>query len=174
MPIIQTLARITLWRRGPRDLPVSGPLVAALMLLYAGQSALQLAVGTGKQMVVADGIIDLVVLCAMIVALLAVTSRLHRLPQTLIAVLGVEILLAPLTIVLLSGVHGSREDELVGVLLRLAYIGLLVWDQLIFAHILRCALDASLAVGVLLAVGCALLSYAIMSVLFAAPAAAGA
>ncbi len=159
MPVIQILADIALWRRGPRDLPVSGPLLIAVMGLYITQSAVQTAIATHRDVAVLDGFADLVVTCVVFAVMLAVGRRLYRLPQTLLAVLGTEILLSPLMFALVSGVAGSGEGELLGMALRVALILMLVWNLLIVAHILRATFETSLAVGVLLAIACVLVSY---------------
>ena len=159
MPVIQILADIALWRRGPRDLPVSGPLLLAVIGLYVTQSAVQSAIATHREVAVIDGFADLVVTCVVFAALLAIGRRLYRLPQTLLAVLGTEILLSPLMFVLVSGVSSSREGDVLGMALRIALILMLVWNLLIVAHILRSAFDTSLAVAVLLAIACVLVSY---------------
>ena len=159
LSVVKTLAEIALWRRGPRDLAVSGPVLVAVMGLYALQSTVQLAIATHHDVAILDGIVELAVDCAILAALLAVGGRAHRLPQTLLAVLGTEVLLAPLTIALISGVVATTDGDILGIALRLAQIAVVVWNLLIVAHILRAAFDVSLAVGVLLSIGFAVLSY---------------
>lgn len=169
MTLIRILADIALWRRGPRDLPASGPWVLGAMVVYALENALQTALATHGRAGVLAGVVGVIATSAVLAGILAIGGRLHRLAQTLLAVLGTDILLAPLVVLVAAGIGANDETTLVGLLLRLALLALVVWNLLIVAHILRAAFDATLAVGVALAVGCGVLSYLVTAACVGAP-----
>jgi len=118
----------------------------------------------------ASAIVDLCASSAAVVALLAATGRLGRAPQTLTALLGTGVLLAPAVIALLAGLAALPAADPRGLMLRFLLLGFLLWDRLIAAHVLRAALDTSLAVGVALAVLLAIIVYALVAWLAPLPA----
>lgn len=173
LALLKTFAEIALWRRGPADLPASAPLLAAVMALYLGQSCAQVAVTGRDAPILTAAIADLCASSAVVVALLASTGRLARAPQTLTALLGTGLMLAPAVIALLAGLSSLPATDPRGLLLRLLLLGFLLWDRLIAAHVLRLALDTTLVAGGVLAVLTAIAAYALVAWLAPLPAGVG-
>ena len=173
MALLKTFADIALWRRGPADLPASAALLAVVMALYLLLSCAQMAVTSRDPLPLATAIVDLCAGSAVVVALLAATGRLARAPQTLTALLGTGVLLAPAVIALLAGIATLPAADPRGLVLRFALLGFLLWDRLIAAHVLRAALDTSLVAGVVLAMVLALAVYVLVDWLAPLPAGTG-
>ena len=173
MALLKTFADIALWRRGPADLPASAVLLAVVMALYLAQGCAQMAVASRDGPLLAASIVDLCASSALTVALLAATGRLARAPQTLTALLGTGVLLAPAVIALLAGLAALPATDPRGLLLRFLLLGFLLWDRLIAAHVLRAALDTTLLAGVVLAIVLAIIVYALVAWLAPLPAGTG-
>lgn len=139
---------IALWRRGPRDLPPSGGLLAVAALLYAATSAIQSLLIDGPALAFARGVADLAFTTGAFWLCLAIGRRGHRLPQTLTAVYGTGTLLALPMIVLFLLADALGPDGPVAGAVKLLLLPLLIWGVAVLAHIARQALEAPLAVGV--------------------------
>ena len=155
-------------KRGPQDLPYSPGLTAAL---FAGA-------------VVADLILDIVVLqeprALMRVAVadglmlvlpylaLAVAGREARYPQTLAAICILSIVFAVLLapVLVLQPTDAKAEATVLQTLSAFVGLGLISWQVLVQGHILRQALETSLAIGVMVAVAFFAVSVTIGSYLF--------
>jgi len=102
-----------------------------------------------------------------------VGGRTHRLAQTLLALLGTEVLLSPLTLALAAGVSATTPADPLGLVARVGLIGVLIWNVLIVAHVMRSVFESTLATGVLVAVACALLAYGFSDLWFGSTPATG-
>lgn len=170
MRVVKTLADIALWRRGPADLPESAWLLGVAMALYFIQSCVQSRLMTHDDGALVAAVVDLCVSSGLIVALLSAARRAARAPQTLLALLGTEVLLAPAVIAVLLGQGTLGAADPTGQMLRLLLLGLIVWDRLIAAHVLRCAFDVSLGAGIALSLATAVAGYLFASWLSPLPA----
>lgn len=141
-------------------------LISVVIALYVALSALQQRLATGKtDYAVSGALIEIAAISVLLAIVLSYAGRLHRLAQTLLAVLGTQCLIAPLNLALFALNAGPTPDAS-GIVL-LALIVVFVWNLLVLAHILRCALDKPLAVGMLLAVATFVMSIFINTVWFA-------
>jgi hypothetical protein len=146
--LLKAFAQIALLKSGPAVLPKASVLLAAAVAIQLGADLLRLFVGAGL-----DARILFLLAVSMLFAafcfalLLQLYKRQARLMQTLTAVFGAGAIvsLADTLIVqpLIAILGGQVELSML--------LGLVAWSLVINAHILRCALDVSLAIGAMLA-----------------------
>lgn len=153
---------IALWRRGPRDLPSSGLLLALIAAAYLATSAAQSWLVDGPQLLWARALADLGLTLAVFWACLAIVRRSHRLRQTLTAVLGTSVVLALPMLALQLLARAVGPDGPVALLLELTSLPLLAWYLLVVGHIVRQALDAPLLTGLAVAMSYFVLSYLLL------------
>lgn len=172
--LIRLYFDIALWRRGPRDVPASFPLLVLVAVPYLVTSGVQSALmypaeGPGGALARAGA--DLAMTVVLFWIVLAVARRGHRYVQTLSALLGTGTLLAlPMLGLLLLGrqvPNGSPLEFLVS----LASLPLLVWALFVIGHIVRSALEAPLATGMAVAMSYFVVSYLLLVQLFPGPGA---
>jgi hypothetical protein len=142
-----SLAQIALLRKDPGILPASFLLSALLALGYAGANAVLAYVDHAER-------------------ILALTRRNHRYPQTLSAVLGTYVLLAPAITLLILMRGPAKTNYAVWLLTNAGSTVITIWYLLIVGHILKSALDTGLVTGFAIAVTWALASLAIAESLF--------
>jgi len=162
-----SLAQIALLRKDPGVLPASLLLSALLALGYVGANAV-LAFVDQAERILARTAIDLGLTLAFFWMLLALTRRGHRLPQTLSAVFGTYMLLAPAMTVLILMRGPAKTNYAVWLLTNAGSTVITIWYLLIVGHILKCALDTGLVTGFAVAVTWAIASLAIAQMLFPA------
>lgn len=160
--LLQLFFDIALWRRGPRHVPASGALLAAVALAYTVVSVLQSFVVYGAEQALLRGIADLVLTLAVFWVALAVARRTHRYRQTATAVLGTGALLAlPMLALQILGTQVGDASP-VAFLVALAALPLVVWYLFVVGHIMREALEAPLFTGMAVALTYFVLSYALL------------
>jgi len=160
-----SLAQIALLRKDPGILPASFLPSAILALGYAGANA-ALAWVDQAERILARTALDLGLTLAFFGVLLALTRRSHRLPQTLSAVFGTFILLAPAMAVLLLMRGPAKANFGVSLLTNAGAVVITIWYLLIVGHIVKCALDTGLVTGFAIAVTWAIAGLAIAERLF--------
>ena len=164
-----SLAQIALLRKDPGVLPASLLLSALLGLGYAGANAV-LAFVDQAERILARTALDLGLTLAFFWILLVLTRRSHRLPQTLSAVFGTYVLLAPAMAVLILLGGPAKTNYAVWLLTAAGSTLITIWYLLIVGHILKSALDTGLVTGFAVAVTWAIASLAISQRLFAVTA----
>lgn len=163
--LLSSLAQIALLRKDPGILPASFVVVALLALAYAGASALH-ALANGDDRIVARVALDLGLALGFFWCVLALTRRAHRFPQTISAVFGAYVLLAPLVMLLLMMRGVARVNYAVWLLTNVGSTLVVVWFLLIVAHVLRSALDTGLVTGYAIALTWLVASWALAMKLF--------
>lgn len=164
-----SLAQIALLRKDPGVLPASLLLSALLGLGYAGANV-ALALVDQAERILARTALDLVFTLAFFWTLLVLTRRSHRLPQTLSAVFGTYMLLAPVMAVLILMSGPAKTNYAVWLLTNAGSAVITIWYLLIVGHVLKSALDTGLVTGFAVAVTWAIAGLAISQQLFAAAA----
>jgi hypothetical protein len=164
-----SLAQIALLRKDPGVLPASLLLSALLGLGYAGANV-ALALVDQAERILARTALDLVFTLAFFWMLLMLTRRSHRLPQTLSAVFGTYMLLAPVMAVLILMSGPAKTNYAVWLLTNAGSAVITIWYLLIVGHVVKSALDTGLVTGFAVAVTWAIAGLAISRQLFAAAA----
>lgn len=149
--VLRSLIDIAFLRRDPGALPASAAILSAAVIAYASVVAAQSWVLYGGDRLAQRVGLDLAFQLAALWLLLFVAQRVHRYRQTLIAVLGTGVLLAPISIALLMLQVPALAGGGVALLVGLVKLAFTVWVVLILAHILRSALDAHVVTGVAIA-----------------------
>jgi hypothetical protein len=163
--LVRSLAQIALLRKDPGILPSSWASVAFFLVLYVAADTLLSRIG-GFHPVLARTALDLALTLPFVWLLLVITSRAHRYGQTINAMLGTYVLLAPAFALLLLLRLPARENHLLGMLLTASYTVLLIWYLLVVGHILRSALDTGLVTGFAIAIAWLLAGAALSQAVF--------
>jgi hypothetical protein len=142
---------IVLLRRGPRDLPASASLLAAVAVLYLAAGVVAARLAFGPSLALVRGLLDIGLPVVVFWAVLAFRRCSHRLLQTLTALLGSGLILSIPDIVLLLALRGHAANEPIVSLLHLVGDALLVWNVIVIGYIVRAALEVPLLVAVAVA-----------------------
>ena len=168
--LLRLLVQIALLRRGPSELPASTVLLVLAGVAYAAARAVRYWMRFGDDQLWARAAVDLGLMIALAWLVLAATRRLGRFRQTLTAMLGTAVVIAPIGIGLLV----LQEQALLADALRwLAWVGsvaLIIWYTLVVGHILKSALEVGLVTSVAIALTWLLASDALIRRIFPAVA----
>jgi hypothetical protein len=163
--LLSSIARIAMLRNDPGTLPASMTLAALLAIAYAAANTLH-AFANGDDRILPRAALDLGFTLAFFWLVLALTSRRQRFAQTMSALFGAYLLLAPLMALLLLGRAPSRPGDSFPVFMNLASTLVVAWYLLIVAHILKSALDTLLLTGFVIAIAWVLASATLAATVF--------
>jgi hypothetical protein len=146
--LLQLFIDIAMFRRGPQDLPASRSLVSLMFAIYALSGCAQvLLMGWDLRSTLLLVLIDTVMLCGWVWAVLVFFSRRQRFIQTMTAVLGIGTLLAILDLFV-------RTTQLLiapGASVPLGWLlAKLIIMSLVLGRIFMLAIDAGLLTGIAL------------------------
>lgn len=150
---------IVLFRRGPRDVLPSLPLLAFLSLLYIAIGTIQAQLQFGPSLALLCGLADFALTCIVFCVALYLRGCQHRWLQTLNAILGAAALLSLPMLALQVARQGLAEQDPRLLLLSVLSVPLLVWYLFVIGHITKLALDVSLLAGMAVAMTYVLLGY---------------
>jgi hypothetical protein len=174
--ILQVLVDITRMKRGPEDLPVSTGLLAMLVLASIASDALLLNIlpqpleGNAAVLIA----IGLGVMFGWTLLVLQVAGKPERYIQTMTAIFGFQLVMAPALIFSGWFIVTYQTDptwQVPALGLRLI-VG--TWALVVLARILRSATEWPMFACVMLAMTTELLAYMILAILFPQPLAAAA
>lgn len=150
--LLRSLVQIALLRRDPSVLPASAMLAALLAVSYALTSALQSWMLYGSDRIVWRTAVDLGLSLVLVWFVLMVMRRGHRFLQTISAVLGTSVLVAPIVVLLLLLMLGPATTSYPAWLVaRAGAVLVTLWFVVVIGHILRGALETGLVTGVVIA-----------------------
>jgi hypothetical protein len=165
--LLSSLVQIALLRKDPSVLPASVVLAGLLAIAYAVTSALQSWILYGSDRIVSRTAVDLGLSLALVWVVLTVTRRGHRYPQTINAVLGTSVLVAPFVVLLLLLMQGPATTYYPAWLVaRAGAVVVTIWFIVVIGHILRGALETGLVTGVAIALTWLIASRALVEKLF--------
>lgn len=147
---VRCLVRISLLRNGPQDLPYSRELFGLCAATSLGMGYLVLRGFHLSPSPGPDLLLTLVFSLAFVYGMLALRGMTNRFVQTATAFFGTDIIVSMVALPVLQLSTGAGAQAPVS---GLAMIGITLWNIAIIGHILRHALSASLALGVLAALG---------------------
>lgn len=146
----RALVRISLLRNGPQDLPYSGELLGLCVAASLGVGYLVLRGFRLSPTPGPDLLLTLVFSLAFVYGVLALRGMTNRFIQTATAFFGTDVIVSLVALpVLQLGTGAGSQSPVSG----LAMIGITLWNIAIIGHILRHALSASFAFGILIALG---------------------
>lgn len=165
--LLRSLVQIAILRKDPGVLPASIVLAVLLAMAYVVASGLQSWILYGSDRIVSRTAVDLGLSLALVWILLTVTRRGHRYLQTVSAVLGTSVLVAPIVVLLLLLMQGPATTYYpVWLLARTGAIVVTLWFIVAIGHILRGALETGLVTGVAIALTWLIASRALAEKLF--------
>ena len=168
--LLRAFAGIALLRLDPGVLPASIVLLALTAFVYAAASAVASGVAIGDGHAAGRALVDTASTLAFFWLVLAARGRGHRFRQTMSAIFGAMVLLAPLAIALqwIFGLAGA--PELVKVFATSALLAVVVWSILIIGHALQGAIEVGQVTGIALALIWWIANYVIVDRVYPAPA----
>ena len=149
---------ICLFRKGPQDVPSSAALLKMCLLGYGLSGVLVLLISTPAPLALLQILLDMVLLSGLLYLALIAYRHPKRFEQTLSALTGTGTLMGLLAlplIVWLAHQDPSDDTQLPSLLTLL----LMVWSIAIITHILRHALNTSIWIRALYALGYTFLSW---------------
>ena len=176
--LLAMFREVCLLKRGPQDLPHSTGLLAGVLLVDFALSAIVTGRFGGTQggaLPLAQVAVMLGVMLALPWLALRIAGLAPRFVQTATALVATDIVFTLLALPVLLGIGpipATPEQITLGqAMLSLVGLTLLVWQTAVRGNILRHALDASFAIGVLIAIGFLIVERLLGGWLFAATAA---
>jgi hypothetical protein len=166
--LVKVFWQIALLRKGPQTLPASRELLWLLLAAHwlIGVILVIDTLSLGRALL--SGLLGTLIMVALVHGLLITHRHHNRVTQTLSALAGCEVLLGLFMLLLLVMLHmGSGMQDLVSIL----WLLLLGWNIAIAAHIFRNALEVTLGMGILFAMGYIIISISLSSFLIPADAA---
>ncbi len=172
---VRVTVDMLLLRRGPQDLPADWSLLGALAVVYFSTAFAQVRTAAETVPALLQALLATVLLAVYVRAVLQMRGLLPRYVQTLSGLFAVGIVMTLLMLgptaalaPFLESLAQASEPEQVPqppALVLLAYFVIGVWALVAFGHIYRHALDVSLGVGVLVALGFEFLLFLVFTLL---------
>jgi len=154
-------------RLGPQNLPSSNVLLSLTLFFYATVGVtLSLVLRSSVEKAVLSNIVDVGLLVVLTSSLLYVARYPARITQTLTALAGTNGLLGILSFPVLFWLEQTRLNEGDMSLPALLLLGLIVWNFLVYTHILRHALAVPFFVGSIFTAIMYFLTFTILNILF--------
>lgn len=142
--------------KGPQDIPESKNLLTLCLLFYCLLSILLAGLSQTTDKAIVAGLLDVLLIMFFPLALLQITGKLARWPQTVTALTGTGIIVSiiALPVYLLIGVGEVNElntnsSQAIGLLLLAV---LACWNITIMAHILRHSLEVNFMLAIALSI----------------------
>lgn len=173
-PLVQTLSRLMLLRAGPQDLPTWPLLLQGACVLYVFSTIMRLQLVNPWFAALAQSGLGLVTLWIYVRAVLRQRGKPERFAQTLSALLltgGVIglLMMPPLQALTPLLLHVAETGDLQGieppVMAAYAWLLLSIWGLILAGHIFRHALETTLGIGILIALGYEMLLILVISLL---------
>jgi len=161
---------LCLLRAKPQQLPGSPVLFWLMLLAYlcAGMLLIYQERETAIEALL-ESMVDALLLLGLLYVLLQVRRLTARFLQSATALLGVSALLSLVAVPLLTQGASGDSESAVAMLAATLLLVLIVWNLVVFGHILRHALGVTLGLGIVLAFAVDGVSYTVLSQLFPAP-----
>ena len=161
---------LCLLRAKPQQLPAST--VLFWLFLFAELLAGTLLISRSRPSLpsaLLEALADELLLVGLLYLVLQARGLTARFLQSATALLGVSALLSLLALPLLVLNVSGNGESLPAVLAALALLALIVWNLVVYGHILRHALGVTLALGIALALAVSSISYVVLIQLFPSP-----
>jgi hypothetical protein len=168
-PLVKPFLELALFRRKPQDLPQSLLLLWVVLAAHAlmGFAFFMQRIGAFEALLA--GMCGTTLLALLTASLLALNGLRARIVRTLTALAGIDLVIGvvalPVSIWLHLGLDGGAVDGLASLLFLL----LLAWNLGAAGHVLRHALSAPLAMGVVIALIFYVVSESVLTRLFPGP-----
>lgn len=159
--LFRAIVSIAILRQGPQALPASTTLLVLALIAHLGTGVLLGLFSLSPFMALLSALAGTLIMVALVHGLLLL-HRLHgRVTQTLTALAGCEVLLGLLALPLTALFYAGGGMAALAMLLSLL---LLLWNVVVAAHIFRHALNVSLEMGILFAIGYTLIALSLSGI----------
>lgn len=131
------------FRLKPQDLPASTVLLGLTLLFYTLTSVVLSLVHVSLPQAMLSSLVETLLLVALVSSLLLITHHFGRIIQTLTALAGADSVFGILSGLPMFWLHSAslnHSDMTIPLLLLLA---LIIWSLVVYAHVLRHALEVS-------------------------------
>ncbi len=136
---LKLLFNICIFKKGPEDIPHSIQLLRLSTIAYACISYLLIQFSDGSIRALLQVATELIITFSFAALLLGTTKKLPRFIQTTSTLLGTDALISAFAIPVLAMLHQDSSNMPV----ILTMLGLMLWNWLVIAHIIRRALNKS-------------------------------
>ena len=143
--------QVCLLQRKPQDLPASCALLILCVVFYTAVNVLLSLHKITVVKALQASFLESVLIVIITIAILRFSRRQERWLQTLTALVGTGCIMSLMALPIFYVSTLSSPDAQLRVIIFLLYMGLLVWNIIVMAHILRYALDTSFVFGVIFA-----------------------
>ena len=166
--LFKRLFYVSLSARGPDSLPGSQGMLALCLIPWVvfNVAGMLMQLPEQRGLAVLGVALELIVMFGYAGLVLRFAGKMERWPQTVVALFGVQAVIAAFSLPVIY--LAARQDE-VGLFLQAIGIALLAWWLVAMANILAKAVDRSLGMGALLSLGhylLGLLAYALLFAIF--------
>ncbi len=150
-------------RIGPQDLPSSKILLGLTLIIYTTISLMLSIIQISLAKALLSAIIDTSLLIILIGSLLYIASRAARFTQTITALAGINIIFGIPTIPLVfmigqKGLSNNQADLLV-----LLLFVVVIWNFIVYAHILRNSLEIPMFASFALTILISILTFSVLN-----------
>lgn len=168
--IINPFIQICLLRQGPQDLPSSGILLGIALAAHTLMAILLSNMSLNVLRAIFAGVVDSVLLVALVATLLYIQRRGARILQTVTALAGTGAIITFVALPVSGWLHAADQGAGEGGFALLLLLILTGWSLAVAAHIFRHALSIPYFVGLVLAVVFYGISISVFRALFPVPA----
>ena len=149
--IFRTFIRVCLLQSRPQDLPASSILLTLSLVIYTAVNVLLALYKITVIKALQASMLESLLVSAITFIILMLCRHGERWLQTLTALAGTGCIMSLLALPIFYGSTHTSADAFLRVVIFLLYLGLLLWNVTVMAHILRHALDTTFAFGVIFA-----------------------
>jgi hypothetical protein len=167
--LLRAFLTISLLRSSPEVLPASSALLGLAVLAYALVGVLLAAISLPLGNALLASLLDTLLLLAFGYIVLNLKGVLTRFQQTLTALAGGLTLVGLVSLPITGWLFWAETHEADAGLPSLLLLGVLVWNIMLVAHILRHALDVSLPLALVFSMAYMFVSLGILNWLFVQP-----
>lgn len=154
-------------RLGPQNIPYSLLLLSLTIFCYMMVGVILASIELALSDAILFSVVETTASAIIISSLLYVTYKSSRLYQTLTALTGIDTLFGTVRFPLVYWISLlPSTDSLIALFLFSSLLILIMWNLLVYAHILRNTLEVSLGIGVALTVVSSLLTTSILYQIF--------
>jgi len=154
-------------RLGPQDIPASRILLSLVLFGYIIVGIVLSSVKLDPLDAILFSLVESILSIMIIGSLLHIAKKITRFYQTLTALAGTDTLFGGVRIPLIYWLAQLQSmDSFIASFLFVLLLTLVIWNLIVYAHILKNALEVSFSIGVILTVVSSLLSTSILYQIF--------
>lgn len=165
--LLLTFIDVCRLRLGPQNIPASSILLGLVLFCYVIIGAMLASIKLTIPDAILFSLVESISSMAIVGSLLYITHKIARLYQTLTALAGIETLFSSVRLPIIYWLSQLQStDSFIASLLFAILLAFVIWNLIVYAHILRNALEVSFGIGVLLTIVSSLLSTSILYQIF--------